>query len=210
MKFFQSWRQSKNCQPWKLVDPFGLRPRATLGSQPCCRPTLLCLQSPCDSVMLWRLTVCKSFICWTCKWWMLSLSFKFVVVNGIVCNTHRRMWAVKRVVKIMNFGSVTPLESSYLNNGAWHIKTYSFVVKLMRFLMGFYVGSRDVTELCVQGKAHMGQVTKLPLSCYLVLLSIDSKTRKQDSHSVVTWPILCRQFNLMGKILCCWLFYARC
>ena len=30
---------------------------------------------------------------------------------------------------------------------------------------------------------------KLWLSCCLVLLSIDSKTRYQDSHSFVTWPI---------------------
>ena len=36
---------------------------------------------------------------------------------------------------------------------------------------------------------HMSQVTKLQLSCYLVLLSIDSKTREQDSRSFVTWPI---------------------
>ena len=36
---------------------------------------------------------------------------------------------------------------------------------------------------------YMGQVSKLWLSCYLVLLSIDSKTRQQDSHSFATWPI---------------------
>ena len=36
---------------------------------------------------------------------------------------------------------------------------------------------------------HMGQVTELWLSCYLVLLSNDSKTRQQDSRSSVTWPI---------------------
>ena len=36
---------------------------------------------------------------------------------------------------------------------------------------------------------YVGQVTKLRLSCYLVLLSNDSKTRWQDSHSFVTWPI---------------------
>ena len=35
----------------------------------------------------------------------------------------------------------------------------------------------------------MGQVTKLRLTCYLVLLSIDSKTRQQDSRSFVTRPI---------------------
>ena len=35
----------------------------------------------------------------------------------------------------------------------------------------------------------MGQVTKLWLSCYLVLLSTDSKTRYQDRHSSMTWPI---------------------
>ena len=36
---------------------------------------------------------------------------------------------------------------------------------------------------------YMSQVTELWLSCYLVLLSIDSKTRWQDSRSSVTWPI---------------------
>ena len=36
---------------------------------------------------------------------------------------------------------------------------------------------------------YMGPVTKLRLSCYLVLLSIDSKTRQQDNHSCVTGPI---------------------
>ena len=43
---------------------------------------------------------------------------------------------------------------------------------------------------------HMGQVMELWLSCYLVLLSIDSKTRQQDSRSSVTWPIwsaVCRR-----------------
>ena len=36
---------------------------------------------------------------------------------------------------------------------------------------------------------HIGQVTKLRLSCFLVLLTVNSKTRYQDSHSSVTWPI---------------------
>ena len=36
---------------------------------------------------------------------------------------------------------------------------------------------------------YMGQVTKLRLSCYLVLLSIDTNTRRQDSRSFVTCPI---------------------
>ena len=36
---------------------------------------------------------------------------------------------------------------------------------------------------------HMGQVMRVWLSCYLVLLSNDSKTRKQDSRTFVTWPI---------------------
>ena len=35
----------------------------------------------------------------------------------------------------------------------------------------------------------MGQVTKLRLSCYLVLLSFDSKTRLQYSHVFMTLPI---------------------
>ena len=34
----------------------------------------------------------------------------------------------------------------------------------------------------------MGEVMKVWLSCYLVLLSNDSKTRLQDSRTFVTWP----------------------
>ena len=34
----------------------------------------------------------------------------------------------------------------------------------------------------------MDQVTKMRLSCYLVLLSADSKTRQQDSCTFMTWP----------------------
>ena len=36
----------------------------------------------------------------------------------------------------------------------------------------------------------MGQVTKVRLSCSLVLLSVDSKTREQDSLAPVIWPML--------------------
>ena len=36
---------------------------------------------------------------------------------------------------------------------------------------------------------HMGQLTKAGLSCYLALLSNDSKTRLQDSRTFLTWPI---------------------
>ena len=39
------------------------------------------------------------------------------------------------------------------------------------------------------GKVDMGEVMELQLSCYLVLPSIDGKTRWQDSHSFVTSPI---------------------
>ena len=46
-----------------------------------------------------------------------------------------------------------------------------------------------LTIRCLSIMYRMGQVTKLQLSCYLVLLSIDSKTRYQDSHSFVIWPI---------------------
>ena len=35
----------------------------------------------------------------------------------------------------------------------------------------------------------MGQVTKVQLSCYLVLRSNNSKIREQDSRTFVTWPI---------------------
>ena len=37
----------------------------------------------------------------------------------------------------------------------------------------------------------MGQVTKVRLSCYLILLSNDSKTRCQDSRTFTSWPIYC-------------------
>ena len=42
----------------------------------------------------------------------------------------------------------------------------------------------------------MGQVTELWLSCYLVLLSIDSKTRLQDSRSFVTWLMYLFLYNI--------------
>ena len=45
----------------------------------------------------------------------------------------------------------------------------------------------------------MGQVTKVGLSCYLVLLSFDSKTRWQDRCTFVTWPI-CDIFLWIIKI----------
>ena len=35
---------------------------------------------------------------------------------------------------------------------------------------------------------HLGQVMKVRLSCYLVLLSFDSKTRLQDSCTSAAWP----------------------
>ena len=47
---------------------------------------------------------------------------------------------------------------------------------------------------------NLGQVSKLWLSCYLVLLSIDSKTRLQDSHSFVTWPICLLQTDLFDRL----------
>ena len=50
----------------------------------------------------------------------------------------------------------------------------------------------------------MGQVRELWLSCYLVLLSIDSKTRKQDNHSSVTWPkwyLIC-YLGYLGNVKC--------
>ena len=46
---------------------------------------------------------------------------------------------------------------------------------------------------------HIGQVTKVGLSCYLVLLSFDRKTRYQDRRAFVTWPILyCQRSNSDG------------
>ena len=36
---------------------------------------------------------------------------------------------------------------------------------------------------------RMGQVMKVRLSCYLILLSIDGKIREQDSCTSMTWPI---------------------
>ena len=38
-------------------------------------------------------------------------------------------------------------------------------------------------------KQHLSQVTEVQLSCYLVLLSVDSKTRYQDSCTSMTSPI---------------------
>ena len=39
------------------------------------------------------------------------------------------------------------------------------------------------------GQVDMGQVTKVGLSCYMVLLSFNSKTRKQDRRTFVIWLI---------------------
>ena len=48
-------------------------------------------------------------------------------------------------------------------------------------------------------RMYMGQVTEVQLSCYLVLLSNDSKTRYQDSHTFVTWPIWTCQYMLANE-----------
>ena len=72
-------------------------------------------------------------------------------------------------------------------------------------LLAFYVGNpcfhnmpyvheasdtrQDAENWILNWKIYMGQVTELWLSCYLVLLSIHSKTRWQDSRSFMTWPI---------------------
>ena len=46
----------------------------------------------------------------------------------------------------------------------------------------------------------MSHVMKVCLSCYLVLLSFDSKTRKQDMHTFVTWPISLNIFKIVHHI----------
>ena len=64
--------------------------------------------------------------------------------------------------------------------------------------VGVLIGCCNTISMKDERQQHpsidMGQVTKLLLLCYLVLLSIDSKTRSQVSHSFVTWPIFtCKQ-----------------
>ena len=43
---------------------------------------------------------------------------------------------------------------------------------------------------------YMGHVRKVRLSCYLLLLSNDSKTRLQDSCTFMTWSIICTWFGV--------------
>ena len=56
----------------------------------------------------------------------------------------------------------------------------------------------------------MGQVTELRLSYYLVLLSVDSKTRQQDSCSSMTWPIFSSQLKWFVRYFHEWCMYDRC
>ena len=49
-------------------------------------------------------------------------------------------------------------------------------------------------------KLYMSHVMKVCLSCYLVLLSFDSKTRKQHMHTFLTWPISLNIFKILHHI----------
>ena len=64
--------------------------------------------------------------------------------------------------------------------------TKKFIIKLHSYLYDISPCSASKADWCIVH--HMGQVTKVRLSCYLVLLSVDSKTREQDSRTFVTWP----------------------
>ena len=71
-----------------------------------------------------------------------------------------------------------------------HIYTYMYMnceSTLCLFL--HKTGSSSILTISLQHILYMGQVTKVWLSCYLVLLSFDGKTRQHDSHTSVTWPI---------------------
>ena len=55
------------------------------------------------------------------------------------------------------------------------------------------IGSSNVEQ---DQQHYMGQVMEAQLSCYMVLLSTDSKTRQQDRHtSVMTWLMSSRGNN---------------
>ena len=54
--------------------------------------------------------------------------------------------------------------------------------------LGIRLAHADKTQHIETSWLYMGQVMKVCLSCYLVLLSNDSKTRKQDRPTFVTWP----------------------
>ena len=61
---------------------------------------------------------------------------------------------------------------------------------LVQIMAWCWPGDKPLSEpMIVSLLMHMGQVTELWLSSYLVLLSVDSKTRWQGSHSFVSWPI---------------------
>ena len=52
-----------------------------------------------------------------------------------------------------------------------------------------YFGGKRKWLCYKEFQLYMGQVTKVRLSCYLVLLSNNSKTRQQDNLTFVTLPI---------------------
>ena len=80
--------------------------------------------------------------------------------------------------------SVCPDVIEVILNNMGKIDCYQFKRKSFVYFLGSNV--------------HISQVTKVRLSCYLDLLSVDSKTRYKDSRTFMTWPI-CSLTNLWWK-----------
>ena len=77
-----------------------------------------------------------------------------------------------------------------INGDLWHSPETNFKRSLKHY---FHIAQGPMSWI---RSLHMDQVTKVRLSCYLVLLSTDSKTRQHDSRTFVTWPICPRIWPL--------------
>ena len=76
---------------------------------------------------------------------------------------------------------ITTYHHNYLIQNISHwlctlLMKYMFIlVKSYPYFTGFFTNA--LKDIAYENDVHMGQVTELRLSCYLVLLSTDSKTR---------------------------------
>ena len=96
--------------------------------------------------------------------WVLSLKYFLHLLLSIVCNNTSLL---DRLLKCAMSSPASRNKGLVLNR--WKAITWS-------------------NERWPIWPMHMGQVTKVGLSCYLVLLSsFDSKTRLQDRRTFVTW-----------------------
>ena len=101
-------------------------------------------------------------------------------------------------IYLFEMGQVTPANT--LEPLHWHHTNDSScqgIVRLVSTTASLHFVTNMVAAMTSStAMIYMGQVTKVRLSCYLVLLSFDSKTMQQNSRSSVTWPI----FGLMNAM----------